>query len=119
MVTDDFRTREQARWEDVKSRLESGRMTQRQAAEELGVSRSWLNVLLRRDNPRRKDRRAENMRRVGRSNRKPTNLENIFTDASMCKAIRAAGKCDLCPKQCNGQKRCKGLLGELLERSPK
>ena len=108
-------------WEEVKAAYNRRELTFAQAAEKLGISQQWFNVLLRRDEPGRKTFKAEHGKNMGRANKKYTTyIEKHFSDYIMCKMIRLTENCDRCPNgaSCKGEKKNRGIVKKMLERVP-
>ena len=107
-------------WKETAELLQSGKITQAQACERLGITRGWLNILLDRDFPGRKSRKAEWGKALGKSNRKYTTyLQKHFSDYEICQMIKARGKCERCPmKSCKSGASFKGLGAKLVAKVP-
>jgi len=106
-------------WVEVTSRLEKGEITQSQACEELRISKAWLNILLHRDNPARKNRNPEVVQKIGLANKKYTTfLEQNFSDYEVCMMLKTRNKCDKCPLTCKGYMKNKGIRKALMKRVP-
>ncbi len=106
-------------WEEVKAAYNRRELTIIEAAEKLGISVQWFNVLLRRDEPGRRTFRHEHAVAMGRARKKwTTYLQKEFTDYTLCKMIRLTENCDKCPAHCEGQKSYKKLGEKLVQKVP-
>ena len=100
-----------------------GRISEREAASMLGMSKQWFRVLLKKDFPNRPkfDRRPGSMQKIGQSNRKfSTWLELNFTDKDLCDAISGAEMCKQCPlyDKCNATTTSEGIIAAMLKKYP-
>lgn len=104
-------------WEEVKAAYNRRELTFAQAAEKLGISGAWFNILLRRDEPGRKGFKEENAKAMGLANRKfSTYLQQNFSDYELCMMIKSRNKCDKCPIKCTTGRSFKGLADKLVQK---
>ena len=119
MTLAEIRAQRPEGWKEVTEKLQKGEITQVQAAEELGISKAWLNQLLNRDDPTRKSRNPEAVRKIGLANRKYTTwIEQNFTDYEVCMMIKSRANCHKCPLSCKGYMKYKGLANALTQKVP-
>ena len=112
-------------WEKTIKEVFDGKLTENEAAVQLGISRQWMRIMMKRDFPEQmaKDRRIPHITEVGKSNRKySTWLELHATDTELCYMISCSDGCEkFCPlyyNTCSVEKHCKGLISALLKKYP-
>lgn len=118
------KTERPKRYYELAEKVYAGEITERDAANELGMSREWFRILLKKDFPGRPkvNKHSEMMREVGKNNRKfTTYLESHFSDLDLCNILSMHGECSRkCPlyKACEGEHKCQGLVKAMLNKLP-
>lgn len=111
-------------WNEMAIKVLKGDISEVNAAKELGISRQWLRIMMKRDYPNEtaKDRRSITTVRTGKNNRKfTTYLESYFSDLDLCNILSMHGECSRkCPlyKACEGEHKYQGLVKAMLNKLP-
>lgn len=111
-------------WKEMATKVLKGDISEVNAAKELGISRQWLRIMMKRDYPNEtsKDRRSITTVRTGKNNRKfTTYLESHFSDLDLCNMLIMHGECSRkCPfyKACEGEHKYQGLVSAMLKKIP-
>lgn len=119
MTLNEIRNKRPEGWKETTELYLSRQINSKEACERLGISSALFFRLLHRDNPGRKNLRAEAAQKMGKANKKySTYLEQHFSDYELCMMLKARNHCDVCPLTCKQYNKYKGLGAKLVESVP-